>query len=431
MADESKETESAKDEAEATSGEAKDAEAEAKGGGEAEESKGEDADDAEDEASDEGAEGESAADQEALARRVGRLSQESEEDRIAREEEERLVARRAKTKAKKGKKRGLEASASKRLSNIGNKPSVKKRAVATAVEADPLIEKTQQLSKWMQENTRFVGAVVGLALVAGIAFFGYTYLQKKKEGDASALLATAVADERGRIGDPAKEEEDSDKPKDPTPIFKTVADRREAALAKYHDVVAKYPGTGAAYLARLSEGSLLLDRHEPDKAIEAFNDVLGSPLAQADSEVKGRALEGIGFADELKSQAGDTEKWQDDAIKQFRALENTDVKGFKELGMYHQARVYEAKGDKDKAKELLKSLWERINKPGEGHPFPYLQIVAEDRLRALDPTALPPKPTGMMGNAPGGNKQLDEAQIKKLIEQLQKQAKEHPEGAPK
>jgi hypothetical protein len=87
--------------------------------------------------------------------------------------------------------------------------------------------------------------------------------------------------------------------------------------------------------------------------------------------------------------------------------------------MYHQARVYETKGDKDKAKELLKTLHERLNKPGENQPFPYLKDVADDRLRALDPTALPPKPAGQMGG-PGGNR-MSEEQMKKLIEQLKKQ----------
>ena len=86
--------------------------------------------------------------------------------------------------------------------------------------------------------------------------------------------------------------------------------------------------------------------------------------------------------------------------------------------MYHQARVLEAKGDKDKAKELLKTVHERINKPGENYPFPYLKEVADDRLRALDPAALPPKQQGQMGG-PGGNK-MSEEQIKKLIEQLKK-----------
>src|SRR5215468_233922 len=100
--------------------------------------------------------------------------------------------------------------------------------------------------------------------------------------------------------------------------------------------------------------------------------------------------------------------------------------------MYHQARVYELKGDKDRAKELLKSLHERLTKPGENHPFPYLELVADDRLRALDPTALPPKQTGpagmgAMGAGPGGQgPKLSKEQIEKLMEQFKRQQAENP-----
>jgi tetratricopeptide (TPR) repeat protein len=232
------------------------------------------------------------------------------------------------------------------------------------------------------------------------------YFQQKREGDASVELARAVDDERGRIGDPDKTDE---KQHDPRPVFKTGDERRESALKKYRDVIQRFPGTGAAILARLSEGSLLLDKHDPDGAMAAYNDVKASALAAADAEVRGRALEGLGFAYELK---GDLENAQ----KAFRELENTvDVLGFKELGLYHQARVAEAKGDKPKAIEFLKTLHERLSK-AEGHPFAYLQEVADDRLRALDPTALPPKaPPGMGG--PGG---MSPEEMKRLIEQLKK-----------
>ncbi|MDB4996127.1 MAG: putative lipoprotein [Myxococcaceae bacterium] len=371
---------------------------------------------------------------EAIAKRVNALGEEDEGEKIAREEEEKLAARRAKLKKKK-KGGGLEGAASKRLAKIGTKAVPARRAnqVATAVDADPLMEKAAQFSKWAKANVKIVGTVAALAVLGAAAFGGYLFLQKKKETDASAELSKAVADERGRVGDPDKDD-DPNKPKDPSPIFKTSDARRESALAKYRDVETRFPGTGAAFLARLSEGSILLDKREPDKALEAYNDVKNSALAQADAEVKGRALEGSGFAYELKAQAAPAEpKHLEDAIKAFRELESTDVKGFKELGMYHQARVYESKGDKDKAKELLKSLWERVNKPGDNHPFPYLQIVTEDRLRALDPTALPPKQSGALGNMGGGasGKQMNEAQIKQLIEQMQKNQKDHPgEGAP-
>jgi len=106
------------------------------------------------------------------------------------------------------------------------------------------------------------------------------------------------------------------------------------------------------------------------------------------------------------------------------------MKGFKELGQYHQARVFQAKGDKAKAIELLKDVQKRVAEPGSEHPFSYLEYVVEDRLRALDPTALPPKPKptrgmggpgGAPGGGPGGDIDMSDPQIQDLIRQLQQQ----------
>jgi hypothetical protein len=111
------------------------------------------------------------------------------------------------------------------------------------------------------------------------------------------------------------------------------------------------------------------------------------------------------------------------------------MKGFKELGMYHEARVLETKGDKAKAVELLKDVYKRVTEPGENHPFSYLEFVVEDRLRQLDPSALPPKASKMGG--PGGNVDMSDPQIQELIRQLQQQAQQKggapplpPPGAP-
>jgi hypothetical protein len=110
---------------------------------------------------------------------------------------------------------------------------------------------------------------------------------------------------------------------------------------------------------------------------------------------------------------------------EFSKLENVDVKGFRELGKYHQARVAQAKGDKAKAIELLKDVQKQVSEPTESHPFPYLEFVVEDRLRELDPTALPPKaPKGMPGmTGPGGAAGMDNPQVQQLLEQLRKQGK--------
>lgn len=353
----------------------------------------------------------------AIARRVAALGEEDELDKIARSEEEKLAARRA----KKGKKGGLESAASKRLAGIGKKDVKRPTTRApsepgTAAEVDdPLLSQTRKLSTLIKENQRQVTlfAVVLAAAAAGLA--GYTYVERKAEAQASADLSRAVADERGRIADTSKEDGDNG-PKDPRPVFKTPEERRESALKKYQELRAKHPKSGAAILARLAEGSLLLDKKDADGAAAAFNDVKASALATADAQVRGRALEGLGFAYELKSN------W-DEALKTYQEMERSaDVLGFKELAMYHQARVLQQKGDKDKAKELLKNVRERLQK-GESHPFAYLDEAATDRLRSLDPSAVPPKPQmgGMGGFGQGG--QPSQQQLMEMIKRMQQQQK--------
>ena len=365
---------------------------------------------------------------EAIAARVEGLGEEDDLDRIAREEEKKLLERR---KGKKGK-RGLEGAASKRLSKIGEIKVKRPSAVADGIapEADPLLERTARATQWIKEHGQTFGALVAIAVLGVGGFLGWTYWQTKHEADASAVLAEAIADEHGHVSDKEDDDDDTKKPAGLYPTFKTVADRRAAALAKYRDVESKYAGTGAAILARLSEAGLLLDQSDAKGAIAAYEDVKASPLAMADAQVRGRAIEGIGFAHEMLAQSdvAAKDKHLDDALAAFKQLELIDLKGFKELGKYHEARVLQAKGDNAKAIELLKDVHTAVSEPGETHPFPYLEFVAEDRLRQLDPTALPPKaPKGKArpGGPPGGGGEdtpdMNDPRIQELIRQLQQQ----------
>lgn len=369
---------------------------------------------------------------EAIARRVAALGEEDALEAVAREEERKLAERRA--AKKKGKKKGgLETAASKKLSNIG-KRAEPRREIAVAADADPLLQRTAKLSEWARKNQKTV-QLVGAALAAAtLGVAGFLWYGHKKETDASVLLAKAVESQRARVGEPPKHADDEDD--DHVQTFKTYDERRDAALKQYREVQRGYSGTGAAILSRLAEGSLLLDKRDADGAIAAYNEVKASPLAAADNEVKGRALEGLGFAHELKAAATPAEKDKhlDAALAAFKELENTvDFKGFKELAMYHQARVLQNKGDKDKAKELLLSVKERVEKteesstPGLPAPptFPYLREVAMDRLREIDPTAAPKQQGATPG---GGGAQMSPAQMKKLIEQMQKQQQQGGQG---
>lgn len=363
---------------------------------------------------------------EAIAKRVAALGGDDEVERIARAEEAKLAERRSKAGGGKGSKRGtkgLEAAASKRLQQIGAK--VPPKRVAYAADADVLLGGTGPFGRWARENQGTILGVGAAVLLGALGASGYAWWTQRTESAASADITQAVDDEGGRIADPTKDDDDSTQVKDPRPVFKTDAERRDAAIAKYREVETKFKGTGAAFLARLEEGSLLLDKGDLDGATSAFTEASQSPLAAADAEVKGRALEGLGFVYEARAAAtpAEKDKWLDDAAQDFRALENTDVKGFKELGMYHQARVAEAKGDKEKAVQLLKSLHERISPSGADatkgpHEFVYLETVVDDRLRQLDPSALPAKPIPGRGGAGGA---MNDEQMQKLIEQLKAQ----------
>ena len=370
---------------------------------------------------------------EAIAERVGQLGHESDLDRIAQEEEQKLLARRKEQK----KQGGLEAAASRRLAKIGEgkvkRPSMLGDAVTP--EADPLLDRAARASEWVQKHRSAFGVFVGVAVLGVGGAFGWVYWQDRRSADASSLLALAMADEHGSI---VEKQDDSDDDSQASrrlyPTFKSEAERRQAALGQYRAVESKYPGTGAAILARLAEGSLLLDGGDPKGALLAYGEVKSSPLGQADGVVRGRALEGVGFAHELLAKAaGEGQRGDlDAALAAYKELEQIDVKGMKELGMYHQARVLELEGDRARATEILKDLQKRVNEPGETRPYPYLGPLVEDRLRALDPTAIPPKaartggPGGLPGaaGAPGapGKMSSSDPQMQDLIRQLKERA---------
>ena len=362
---------------------------------------------------------------EAIAARVEQIGEETDADRIAREEEQKLLERK---KQQKQSKRGLEAAASKRLAKIGE-DKVKRPSIATDAyvpEADPLLERIRRGRQWIKGHQQVFGVLVAVVVLGVGGALVWTYRQNKEEAEGSALLAQGFADEHGHVSEKEDEDDDGSRAKQLYPTFKSIAERRGAALAKYREVEGRYPGTGAAILARLAEAGLLLDQGDAKGAIAAYDDVKSSPLSLADPEVRGRALEGVGFARELLAQtdSASQDKHLDDALAAFKALEQVDVKGFRELGMYHQARVLQAKGDKTKALEILKEVYKRVTEPGENHPFSYLEFVVEDRLREMDPAALPPKAAKKMGSGPGGNLDMSDPKVQELIRQLQQQAQQ-------
>jgi predicted negative regulator of RcsB-dependent stress response len=283
---------------------------------------------------------------------------------------------------------------------------------------DALARMTASAGKWVRTNLTMIQVVVVGAVLITVGVVFYLDNSEAKLGEASDGLAKAVAAERGRVLAEDKRT-DEEKEGDPTLVYASEEERSKAALDAYAKVGAEHPGTGAAILAKLGEAGVKLDQGQWDAALESFSSVLASPLAGADLDVKGRAVEGQAFAREGK---GDL----DGALSGFKELEGIDARGYKELALYHQARIHVAKGDKDKAKELLKQAREKLATPSpDGDSFQFLEAVVDEELRALDPSAVPSRPSL---SGPKGSS-LTPEELQKLLRQAQeagqKKAGEH------
>ncbi|MFT3764236.1 MAG: hypothetical protein QM820_01750 [Minicystis sp.] len=283
---------------------------------------------------------------------------------------------------------------------------------------DALARSASAVGKWLRANFGVLQWVIIGALVAGGGYALYSSQTEKKTAGASDALLAGVRAEHGRVMAEDKRS-DEEKEVDPTKVYKTNEERADNALASFRKVVADHPGTGAAILARLGEAGALLDKHEWDKALEAFSAVSSSTLAGADPDVKARALEGIGFAKEGK---GDN----DGAMASFKELQG--LAGFKELGQYHEARLLLAKGDKDKAKDLFKQVHDTLEKPSETRSTGFLKAAVDESLRRIDPTLVPPKPA-IGGGAKGAAMSQEEIEkaLKRLRENMEKQQQQHKE----
>jgi predicted negative regulator of RcsB-dependent stress response len=278
---------------------------------------------------------------------------------------------------------------------------------------DALARSSSAVSKWIRDNFGIIQWVILGALAAGGGYLFYESRVDSTVATASTALMAGVRADRSRVMAEDKRS-DEEKEADPSKVYKTVEERNEAALASYKKVIAEHGGTHAATLARLGEAGDYLDKRDWDHALEGYSAVSSSTLAGADTDVKVRALEGLAFAKEGK---GDL----DGALTAFKEIEGVDGRGNKELGLYHQGRVWLAKGDKDKAKDLLKQAHDKLEQPStEGESLRYLKQMTDETLRRIDPSLVPDK-APVIGGPKGGSMSADELdKLRRKYEEMMK-----------
>ena len=265
---------------------------------------------------------------------------------------------------------------------------------------DALTRATDTSFRWIKGHFNIVQWLVVAGIAGWVGWQIYSWRSDKTSAKASDALAEAVNADLGRVG--GTEDDPEARSIDTRRSFATPEEQVTAAKAAYEKVISDQPSSTSVDMARLGLAGVLYDQGKYDEAKTLYDQVASSELAKLDPDAKGRAIEGSGLSLEGK---GD----KDGALKRFGELENLDVAGFRELALFHQARLLRAKGDDEGAKERLKKVVEKLGKDKESSPLDshgYLLESARALLERIDPKALPP-PTS------------DEA-LKRAIEQFQK-----------
>jgi hypothetical protein len=317
-----------------------------------------------------------------------------------------------------------------RREDAGRRAAPARNLDASEIVDDALARGTHNAALLLKKHFNKLQWVAVLIVVGGIGYKIWSVRSDRIVGDNSDKLLVAVNDERARVGEANSEPDRYSGLVDTRKRYADEAARLQAAANGYRAAAAI--GGNTATLARLGEAGILYDQAKYKEALKAYQDVRDSELAGKDLDVKGRAIEGVGLSQEAQNEL-------DAALKSFRELENSGISGFGPLGQFHQARIYKAKGDTEKAKELvnlaLKKLDEKAKDRAPGLPPSYLQSAAKELLGVLDPqaAALSAMPQGMDPQAleklrqeTGKKQDIDPKKLEELLKQMQDAQKGMP-----
>ena len=300
------------------------------------------------------------------------------------------------------------------------------RIGATGLDAGEMVDDAMArgfaaFTKWIKTNRRAIEFGIGGLILAGAGYATWDWYSTKTTEEASASLMLATVNASGvveKAEDKKEPSEDDERLKDidTRPRFDSYKAMREEALRTYRVAADEHAGTGAGILAELGEAGVLLERRDYDGAIKSLQAVLSTDLAKADESVRMAAKERMGMALEGKGdEAG--------AIAAYKELAASTLDNYKNLGLYHQARLSFDKGDKDEAKAKLLKIQERfkgkdsLKTTGADR---YLTTQVDAMMRAIDPSAT----TLSSPMSPGG--QLTPEKLKEIQKELEKMRQNAP-----
>jgi hypothetical protein len=196
---------------------------------------------------------------------------------------------------------------------------------------DALARTTHAASVWLKRHLNTLQWLILALIVGGIGYQIYTYRRGVSAAQLTDELHKAVSAAQGRVGQGEAAPDEYTQLGDPRPVFADEPARLKAAAEEYKKVENSGSATTST-LASLGLAGVLFDQGKYAEAKAEYQRVKSSSLAGRDLDVRARALEGIGLAEEAADHV-------DLALAAFRELGNLDAPAFAALGEYHQARL--------------------------------------------------------------------------------------------
>ncbi len=243
---------------------------------------------------------------------------------------------------------------------------------ASELVDDVLSRSTAKAGKFVQKNFKVLQWVVVAGLVGVTGWYIYGYVHHKSQAEATDALMAGVRAEKGVV------EGDTPLPAElGVETFKDHAERLKTAEEAYRKALRELNSEAGLALAHLGLAGVLFDQAKYDDAKAEYQAAVDAPLAELDTDVKGRATEGLALVAEAKGdKAG--------AIEGFKKL--AEVAGFGPLGKYQQARLAYAAGDTEGAKKLLEEIQSKLKDDKEARTG-YVYGMTMELLATIDPKA--------------------------------------------